>query len=232
MTSKATAEFTLQYPTKSQIFSSQLNQVCGTAKLQIPETINNVLSIELGLKGDVRSRKLDAEDYDLSSISLDEDSIEDSISLTSSTSESVLSIKKVNVKVDILFNESKPVYTLGTKVDLPAGTFLEFPIDFQFPSGNFELPSSIDDLSVGDSKLTIRYELYLRIKMATGSIHLPENLDFLTPLKYQGGSAPEYIFTSNTTEEDEGELSEILRYKMKDEKKPASDVQIFPLNQR
>ncbi|GME83556.1 unnamed protein product [Ambrosiozyma monospora] len=224
MTSKAIAEFTLQYPTKSRIFSSQLNQVCGTAKLQIPETINNVLSIDLGLKGDVRSRKLDTKDPTSTSMSL----YEDSISMNPSTdSESVPSMKKFNVKVDILFNESKPVYTLGTKVYLPGGTFLEFPIDFHFPSGKFELPSSIDDLSIEDRKLTIRYELYLRIKIATGSIHLPEYFDFLAPLKYQGGSTPEYI-SRNATEEDEEEPSELLRYKIKDDKKPASDVHIFP----
>ncbi|GMF05380.1 unnamed protein product, partial [Ambrosiozyma monospora] len=153
------ARFSVRYQNKNKIFTSQLNNVKGCAEVYFRENLNNVYQIEMGLKGDIRSKRR-----------------------TSKPS-------TTHYNIDILFNESKTVFSEhnGHTTSFPQNSILEYPIRFTFPSNEISLPSSCENILTADgrSSVTIRYELYLRFSIKDQP---EEFLDLLIPLKFQGDS--------------------------------------------
>ncbi|GMG55663.1 unnamed protein product [Ambrosiozyma monospora] len=157
--SSVRARFRVRYQNKNKFFTSQLNTVKGSAEVYFKENLNNVYQIDMGLKGDIRSKCRSSQQ------------------------------NTTNYNIDILFNESKTLFTEhnGQTTSFPKNSVIEYPISFVFPSNDISLPSSCENILTADgrSSITVRYELYLRFSIKDQP---EEFLDLLVPLKFQGDS--------------------------------------------
>ncbi|GME85145.1 unnamed protein product [Ambrosiozyma monospora] len=99
----------------------------------------------------------------------------------------------------VLFDESFNVFNAETSHgDFNMEDIKLVPFAFMFPSfekeGDLRLPSSGDSFCYaivsGEANTTVRYELYVRVRAWSSEQQCYMNVDFLAPLKYQGGSVP------------------------------------------
>ncbi|GME98809.1 unnamed protein product [Ambrosiozyma monospora] len=151
--------FVIKYPNEHQIFDKYSNKVNGQAEIYFHKPCSGIKSIVLGFKGDLRERP----------------PVADSKHFT------------VDNKIGILFDYSETVFPENSNDDsllIPEDTALKFPIEFEFPSKDHDLPTSCNSWR---DIITVRYEVYLRLmfKDPSGKVSYT---DFLCPLKFQGGS--------------------------------------------
>ncbi|GME75954.1 unnamed protein product [Ambrosiozyma monospora] len=162
--------FVINYPNKHKIFDKHSNKVKGQAEIYFHRPCSGVTSIELGFKGDLR---------------------EHLPVVVVKKGKSVHRKTSLNTKIGILFNDSHTVFPEnpngGESVSVAEDTVLKFPVDFEFPAKEHDLPTSCNSWR---QLVTVRYELYLRLsfKDRLGKISYT---DFLCPLKFQGGSLQE-----------------------------------------
>ncbi|GME82704.1 unnamed protein product [Ambrosiozyma monospora] len=148
--------FVINYPNKYQIFNRYSSKVNGQAELYFHGPCSGVNGIQLGFKGDLRERS------------------------------PVTDSKHVDTKIGILFDYSDTVFPenpSGDSLSADEDTVLKFPIEFEFPSKDHDLPTSC---SSWKDIITVRYEVYLRLILKDGSGKVTYT-DFLCPLKFQGG---------------------------------------------
>ncbi|GMG47593.1 unnamed protein product [Ambrosiozyma monospora] len=197
-------KFNVRYPEKTEIFSSIHRRVKGNIEIYIPsKEYYSIESIDVGFKGDVRTRINERISSSQPAKSNGFLSSFKTHKRSSSNSSPVKKVHKVNKDgvVYVLFDESFNIFKSETSPDVFNIDYIltRVPFEFMFPSfekdGDLRLPSSGDSFCYADSpgngeaNTTVRYELYVRVR-ALSSPGECYNIDFLAPLKYQGGSLP------------------------------------------
>ncbi|GME81996.1 unnamed protein product [Ambrosiozyma monospora] len=172
------SDIQIDFPaSNNKFFTTQLSQVNGEVSLKFLKETNNVVSIDIGLKGDVRTR-LRGSEMDNTGAIYDDD----------------------KTRIDVLFNQSLNMFEFDendvSKPCFNKGYIMETPFEFEFPVNEMSLPSSCEML--GPSKfevrqdriasLTVRYEFYVRVKYVGKITKELKVYDVLVPLMFQGDS--------------------------------------------
>ncbi|GMG20071.1 unnamed protein product [Ambrosiozyma monospora] len=162
-------KFEIDFPSKNQIFSPQFNKVKGRVSLKFVDEATKVVSIDIGIKGDIRTHQ-------------------------TNSSKAAAPNQRKRARFDVLFNKSFNAFTSKQDhTDFPEGYILDYPFNLEIPNDkSISLPSSCDNFG-GTSKnfaahISVKYELYVRVRYTTTVKKNCTFLDFLVPLKFQGDS--------------------------------------------
>ncbi|GME79706.1 unnamed protein product [Ambrosiozyma monospora] len=162
-------KFEIDFPSKNQIFSPQFNKVKGRVSLKFVDEATKVVSIDIGIKGDIRTHQ-------------------------TNSSKAAPPSQRKRARFDVLFNKSFNAFTSKQDhTDFPEGYILDYPFNLEIPADkSISLPSSCDNFG-GTSKnfaahISVKYELYVRVQYTTTVKKNSTFLDFLVPLKFQGDS--------------------------------------------
>ncbi|GMG21179.1 unnamed protein product [Ambrosiozyma monospora] len=172
-------EFQISHLTPNKFFTQDYNQVTGNITLNVTNPLQDIISIEIGLRGSCLTRF--QESYNLGNLANDQH----------------------HKHTTPLFNQSNVVYqspaavcavpgqvTAAVAAPIAPGSVFHFPFQFEFPRG-FALPSSCD--RVGENRddkgyLSVSYQVYARFNYRSLISSTGDYFEFTTLLNYQGGS--------------------------------------------